>query len=314
MSPDEEILPAEPLPEATQVNKPRGIAPVWHTVVLILAIIGYSYWGAKEAELGANNPLAPIHQTASAGKQSTPQQPEGADPLRLLRYALSGGLELAIVAWVAVGLRIRKIPFRSLFGSLPRGLNDITKEAGIAAFFWCTAMAVLMIVAFSWLGVQTQIEKYEAKHAQHATPTAPGSKNTTKSAEQQQTEMVRQLMELAPSNGVEIAAWGVLCLIVGFSEELIFRGYLQTQSISLLHRIPLGVLVTSIIFGAAHGYQGIRGMCIITVFGAMFSGITLLRRNLFPGILAHTWHDFATGLFLALLRTSHLLDHLPAAK
>lgn len=121
-------------------------------------------------------------------------------------------------------------------------------------------------------------------------------------------------MELAPANGMEVAAWGLLCLIVGFSEELIFRGYLQLQGIALLRRVPLSLVLTAIVFGAAHGYEGARGIVIITVYGALFGGITLLRRNLFPGMLAHSWHDFATGIALSILRSTHFLDHLPLSK
>jgi len=39
----------------------------------------------------------------------------------------------------------------------------------------------------------------------------------------------------------------------------------------------------------------------------------LMRKNLLPGMIAHSWHDFATGVALALIRSSHLLEHLPPA-
>ena len=126
--------------------------------------------------------------------------------------------------------------------------------------------------------------------------------------------MARQLMQLVPANGVEIAAWGLLCLIVGFSEELIFRGYLQSQSIALLRNLPVSVVLTALIFGAAHGYQGMRGIVLISIYGALFGCITLLRKNLFPGMLAHSWHDFATGIALSILRATHFLDNLPFSK
>jgi uncharacterized protein len=326
MSPDELALPPETpspaeaptqLPEQQPVQLPveqrvqRGIAPVWHTVVLILAIIGFSFWGSRHADSDSLNPLAPVHRSLSHSPHNAHSNPsEGEDPLRLLRYALTGALELGVVAWVAFGLRLRKVPLRSLLGQWPRGLNDITKEAGIAALFWIASMVVLGAASLTWFVVQTQIEKHQEKVQQH---NHPGKPSQQKSAEQKQAETVRQLMEIAPANGLEIAAWAALCLIVGFSEELAFRGYLQSQGIALLHRIPIAVILTSLIFGAAHGYQGMRGMCLIGLYGALFSGIALLRRNLFPGMLAHSWHDFATGLLLALIRSAHLLDRLTAA-
>jgi uncharacterized protein len=316
MSSDDLTLPQEtppateaPPPPATQ---PRGIAPIWHTVVLILAIVAFSIWGAQRSNSTNVNPLAPVHRLGhSAAANDHAAQDSGR--MRLMRYALSGILELAIVAWVVFGIRLRRIPFRSLFGALPRGLNDITKEAGIAALFWFCSMLVLSTAALTWQAVETQVYQHQLKIQKQAQSTSPSASSAAKpeSPQQKQAEMIRQLMELAPANGFEIAAWGFLCLIVGFSEELVFRGYLQSQGIALLHRIPVSVLLTSLIFGAAHGYQGLRGMCIITIYGALFSIITLLRRNLFPGMLAHSWHDFATGLLLALIRSvPHLLDRL----
>jgi hypothetical protein len=35
-----------------------------------------------------------------------------------------------------------------------------------------------------------------------------------------------------------------------------------------------------------------------------------MRRSLFPGILAHAWHDFFMGLMLAFIRATHMLDKL----
>jgi membrane protease YdiL (CAAX protease family) len=313
MSHDELILPPEALPpteSSAPPPAPRGIAPVWHTVVLIVAIIGFSFWGSQHADSDSLNPLAPVHRSAHAGSAKA-GTPEGADPLRLLRYALTGALELSVVAWVAFGLRLRRVPLRSLLGKWPRGLNDITKEAGIAALFWICSMVVLFAVSVTWFVVQAQIEKHHEKVQQHGPSGKPSA--PSKSAEKQQAETIRQLMEIAPANGLEIAAWGALCLIVGFSEELAFRGYLQSQGIVLLHRVPIAIVLTSLVFGAAHGYQGMRGMCIIGVYGALFSFIALLRRNLFPGMLAHSWHDFATGLLLALVRSAHLLDRITAS-
>jgi hypothetical protein len=303
-SPEQAMQPqSDPQPAQdshAEHNQPRAIAPIWHTVVLIVGILAFSIWGSKSGTSGTINPFAPVHGAAHAA-------PDGADSVRLIRYGLTGALELLVVAWVVLGLRLRGIPFRSLFGAWPSGLNNITKEAGIAAAFWICSMIVLASVAISWGVVQNQIYKHQTASQSNS---APGSA-PKKSPQEQQAEMARQLMELAPANGLEIASWGLLCLVVGFSEELIFRGYLQQQSIAVLRNLPVGVVLTAVIFGAAHGYQGVRGIVLISVYGALFGCITLLRKNLFPGMLAHSWHDFATGMLLAFIRSTHLLDRLP---
>jgi membrane protease YdiL (CAAX protease family) len=43
--------------------------------------------------------------------------------------------------------------------------------------------------------------------------------------------MLREITQLAPDGGREIAAWAMLCLLIGFVEETVFRGYLQRQFI-----------------------------------------------------------------------------------
>jgi membrane protease YdiL (CAAX protease family) len=308
-------------PEAAQLastdpKAPRGIAPIWHTLIIVIVILGYSLWGAIGAKTGTDNPTAPPGGPAHAVAN-------GADHVRLIRYALTGLLELGVVAWVAFGLRLRKVPFRSLFGSIPRGLNNITMEFLVAAAFWVCSMIVLLTCALGWLAIQTQVYKHQSARQSSSASRAkaneanPGQSKANeakaKSPEQQQTELAKQLMELAPANGIEIAAWAILCLIVGFSEELIFRGYMQSQGIALFRNVPLSLVLTALIFGAAHGYQGFRGIFLISIYGALFGGIALLRKNLFPGMVAHSWHDFATGMALALIRSSHLLEHLPAA-
>lgn len=320
---------ASPPPQALQsvpsvltaAAKPRGVAPLWHTLVLVFGILAFSIWGAVRPDTGSINPLAPVSRA-----HATVQ--DGPDPVRVIRYALTGTLELVIVGWVALGLHLRKVPFRSLFGAWPNGLNNTTVEIGIAALFWICSMLVLAAFALVWVTVETQVYKSHTSHqsntpshsssspSPHSKPQAPTTphKSESKSPEQKQVEMAKELMELAPASGFEIAAWGLLCLIVGFSEELIFRGYLQSQNIALLRNVPVSVLLTAVIFGAAHGYQGLRGIFLISIYGALFGCITLLRRNLFPGMLAHSWHDFATGMALSLIRSTHLLDHLPLPK
>jgi len=313
LTPEPSPLPAESLPDITPqaAPRPRTIAPLWHTILLIAGIALYSFWGAQHIHSPALDPIAPVSHNA---KQLQKDLATGADPQRLLRYALSGLLELAVVAWVWLGLRIRRAPLLTLLGKLPRTLNDITLEAGVAALFWLSSMTVLVVLALTWQVGATLIYHHQEQQAKQQQQSHPGSQSTPapESPEKKQLDTIRELLDLAPANGLEVAAWAALCIIVGFSEEIVFRGYLQSQGIAIFQRIPLGVLLSSIVFGFAHGYQGVRGMVLIGAFGAMFSVITLLRRNLLPGILAHAWHDFLMGLLLALVRASHMLDKLMA--
>ena len=75
--PDEQPGPA---PVPAQVE-PRGIAPLWHTIVLILGIIAFSIWGSKSGTAGTINPFAPpAHDAAHAAA-------DGTNSVRLIRYS-----------------------------------------------------------------------------------------------------------------------------------------------------------------------------------------------------------------------------------
>ena len=121
-------------------------------------------------------------------------------------------------------------------------------------------------------------------------------------------KLVLVLLLLAQTNGKEIAGWILLCLLVGVAEELVFRGYLQRQFAAWARgAVAAGVAFSAITFGAAHGYEGVRSMFLLTLFGVFFSLLALFRRSLRAGIFAHAWHDAFTGLMVSLLHARHLL-------
>ena len=266
-----------PLDETLRETAPApiGLAPVWHTVLLIAFILAVSLRGVYR------NPGS-----------------EGAGHVnRLLTYGVTAVLEIALLGWVAFGLRLRKIPLRSLFGSISGGIRSILLDMGIAFAFWIASMTVLVMVAILWLGASTALTHREPGH-----PGKPFGGDPT------QQQAVRAVIQLAPTNGREIACWALLCALVGIAEEAVFRGYLQKQFTAWARGAAVaGVVFSAMIFGAAHGYEGVRTMFMLTVFGALFSMLAIFRRNLRAGIFAHSWHDLFVGLTLALLHSRHIL-------
>ncbi len=257
-------------------SAPPTIASAWHTLLLVAAIIAISIHGASR--------LSSIHGEID----------------RLASYGFTAAIEAAMLAWVVIGLRLKKIPLRSLLGTNPVNIHSIALDLGIALLFWITSMMVLGSVSVAWSGVEAMLtHRPRITHGSAPAPFAP---------DPSRLEAVRELAKLAPANEKEILAWAVLCLMAGFVEEIVFRGYLQRQFIAWARgSITIGVLASAAIFGAAHGYQGARGMVLLFVFGVLFSTLALERRSLRPGIFAHAGHDFFAGLALAWLRSSHFL-------
>ena len=57
------------------------------------------------------------------------------------------------------------------------------------------------------------------------------------------------------------------------------------------------MIAQALVFGVAHGYQGVRDVVTITVLGAALGGLALWRKSLRPGMIAHAWMDIIGGLF-----------------
>jgi hypothetical protein len=256
----------------------RGIAPVWHTVLLILAVLAISYLG--------------VHRHAGT---------HGAMVVnRLSTYGTTAILEVVLIGWVAFGVKLRGTPLRSLFGEVSISPKSILVDFGIAVLFWILSMMALATVAMMWISVEALIT-----HKPVIQTNKNGQPTITSQSDNQAAKAVAQL---APENGKEIACWLLLCMLVGIAEELVFRGYFQTQFTAWAQgAAAAGVVFSALMFGAAHGYEGVRAMFMLTVFGAFFSLLALFRRNLRPGIFAHSWHDAVAGLTVAILHARHLL-------
>ena len=265
-------LSSQPAPHAPGAF-PSPVAPAWHTVVLIAGIALLSVAGAAELSSG----------------QATFN--------RLPTYAFTAATELCMVAWVYLGLRLRKVPFRSLLGSFSGSLQSIAVDLGFAVLFWFASLMVLGTVGIFWTVIEASIT--------HRSLFTSGKQLSPDSAQQQ---AIHTLTQLAPTNGREVAMWILLCFIAGFVEEIIFRGYLQRQFTAWSRgAVAVGVAFSALLFGAAHGYQGARNMVLLAVFGALFSLLALFRRSLRAGIFAHSWHDLFAGLMLALLKAHHVV-------
>lgn len=293
-----EIEPTPPTQPQPPVA-PATVAPAWHTVVLVAGILAISIDGASRLS-GLNAPLD-----------------------RLRTYGFTAAMEAAMLAWVALGLRLNKTPLRSLLGSFSWDIRSIAADVGSAAVFWIVSLMTLGSLGIAWSGIEaalthspppTHVDGQITKAPQPSQTQQAGQAGQAGQAQQalapddSRLRTLRALIQLAPANGEEMAAWALLCVLVGLAEEIIFRGYLQRQFIGWARgSLPWGVAASALVFGAAHAYQGARGMFLIAAFGALFSVLALYRRNLRAGIFAHTWNDLIAGLALALLRSRHII-------
>ena len=193
----------------------------------------------------------------------------------LANYAVTLAWEWALAGIAYWGIRLRKTPLRLVLGVRRRGLKEFFIDVGAAALFWIFSLIVLAALA-------VLLRLFHLESAQ------------------------KQISQLAPASLAEAALWIALSVSAGICEEFVFRGYLQQQFSRATGRLWLGVIVSAVLFGAAHGYEGIAGMLMITVYGALFSLLAVHRGSLRAGMIAHGWHDSITGLVLWALKRAHV--------
>lgn len=100
---------------------------------------------------------------------------------------------------------------------------------------------------------------------------------------------------LLPSSSFEKLSWVGVAACVACAEELVYRGYLQRQLATLTGRVLFGVLLQALLFGLAHGEQGLFVMARFAVYGVCFGALADVRGGLLVVILAHAGIDIYSG-------------------
>jgi hypothetical protein len=231
-------------------------------------------------EASAEAPIQPFESVASPlhtvfllvvfaalvalGYFSIHRQGQEREPHRMFFYLITMAWEWLLVAYIYWGLRRRGKSIRNIAGKSWTSASAFFLDIAIAFGFWIAAILILSIVA-------------RLVHA---------------------TGMAEAARRLAPQSLFESVLWIALSVSAGICEEMIFRGYLQRQFVAWTRSVPIGVLLSAVLFGAGHVYQGTKATVVIAVYGLMFGILAEVRQNLRPGIMTHAWHDALTGLVI----------------
>jgi uncharacterized protein len=214
-----------------------------------------------------NQPVASLAHTALVltvlaingylGFMHSNQLRQAAVSHRPIAYFRTIFVEWLILALVFFGVWLHKSPVRAVLGERWRSPAQFFRDLGIALAF-----LILYLVVTSLFG----------QHGHHAA-TDPA---------------VRFLM---PETANEKWLWALVAISAGICEEAVYRGYLQQQFSAYTRSIPAGVLISAVLFGASHAYQGIRLAAIIGV-GAILSGtLAWWRKSVRPGMISHVLQD-----------------------
>ncbi len=242
---NESTAPVTPLVPADRPADRRLVAPLWHTAVLIAALLGIAAYGAYVQHMAGPSPQLVAHRGSALKLYFFLIASEWG----LLRFVTAGGLK-------RTGTRLR-----DLIGERWSGWRDVARDVAIALAAWAvwTAAEALLAPVFG-------------------------------------QDSAKSIDSLLPRGPLEIAVWVALSVSAGFCEEAIFRGYLQRQFQALTGSALAAVLIQAVIFGVSHGYQGLRNVITISVFGAVFGVLAWWRRSLKPGMILHAWTDVFSGI------------------
>ena len=106
---------------------------------------------------------------------------------------------------------------------------------------------------------------------------------------------------LEPSHTSQYIVATILVIVVAISEETIFRGYLILRFKSVTGSRVAAVVISSFIFSIGHGYEGLGGVVVVGIMGAVFATIYLWRKSLIAPIVLHFMQDFIAIVLLPLM-------------
>ena len=101
-------------------------------------------------------------------------------------------------------------------------------------------------------------------------------------------------MHFVPRTREELKSFWRLSVTAGVTEEIIFRGFLIWY---LLHFMPLwlAVVISSLVFGLCHSYQGLGGGIKTGLVGLAFALLYVLTGSIWVPIFGHIAWDMLQG-------------------
>ena len=188
--------------------------------------------------------------------------PLSTDSSHIVLYLSLIAMEYGLFQYVKAGIASRGVTMQNLIGGSWNSRKDVLRDAGLALGLWVILFGVKKV----WVHV------FVINHAV-------------------------SIQTLLPRKPLEIALWVAVSMSAGISEEIAFRGYFQRQLGALTGSKWAGVCLQALLFGMAHGYQGVQAMAPIALIGGLFGVLAIWRGSLRPGIIAHVLIDILSGVF-----------------
>ncbi len=100
---------------------------------------------------------------------------------------------------------------------------------------------------------------------------------------------------ILPQSTVELLPYLALAITAGLCEEFLYRGFAMAVFIHVGLQAWAVVLVSSVLFGLAHSYQGRGGIVMTVLIGLILGTSRLAYDSLVPAIFWHSAVDVVAG-------------------
>ncbi|MBM7660271.1 membrane protease YdiL (CAAX protease family) [Bacillus mesophilus] len=114
-----------------------------------------------------------------------------------------------------------------------------------------------------------------------------------------QQELVKsQFSDIMPVSKQDKQVWTYVSWTAGITEEIIYRGFLIFALIQLFPDMSVWMilLLSSLLFGLAHTYQGLSNVIKTGLMGMFFALLYISLDSLFPVILLHALMDYVAKI------------------
>jgi len=99
-----------------------------------------------------------------------------------------------------------------------------------------------------------------------------------------------------PQSHMEMLPYFALAVTAGVCEEFLYRGFALAAIIRAGSPVWAAVVISSILFGLAHIYQGRGGSVSTMLLGALFGTARIVYHSLGPVVLWHSGVDLMAGV------------------
>jgi len=100
---------------------------------------------------------------------------------------------------------------------------------------------------------------------------------------------------ILPQSTVELLPYLALAITAGLCEEFLYRGFAMAFLLHFGLRAWAVVLISSVLFGLAHSYQGRGGMVMTLLIGLILGTSRIAYDSLIPAVFWHSAVDVVAG-------------------